>query len=63
MVSTKLNNLHKGKEPAFVIGNMKEVINLINLTLGTDMRGDLVSNHMYLMKSLCQTIKPHIYSI
>jgi len=44
MISTKLNNIHKGKEPTFVISNRKEVINLIKLTLGTDMRGDLVSN-------------------
>ena len=44
MVSTKLNILHKGQEPAFVISNRKEVINLIKLTLGTDIRGDLASN-------------------
>jgi hypothetical protein len=60
MVSTKLNILHKGKDPAIVISNMKEVINLINLTLGTDMREDLVSNHMYLMKSLSDHQTTHI---
>jgi len=43
-LSTKLNILHKGKEPTFVISNRKEVISLMKLTLGTDMRGDLVSS-------------------
>lgn len=41
MVSTNLNILIKGNEPAFVITNRKEVI---DLTLGTDKTGDLVIN-------------------
>jgi len=61
-VITKLNILHKGKEPTFVVSNRKEVINLIKLTLGTDIRGDLVSNQ-HVCDKICQTIQPHIYSI
>jgi hypothetical protein len=41
LVSTNLNILNKGNEPTFVISNRKEVI---DLTLGTDKIGDLVTN-------------------
>jgi hypothetical protein len=41
LVSTNLSILNKGNKPAFVVSNMKEVI---DLTLGTDKRGDLVTN-------------------
>ena len=41
MVSTNLNILNKGYEPSFVITNRKEVI---DLTLGTDKKGDLLIN-------------------
>jgi hypothetical protein len=40
-VSTKLNILNKVNEPTFVIHNRKQVI---DLTVGTDKKGDLVSN-------------------
>jgi hypothetical protein len=41
LVSTNLSILNKGNEPAFVISNRKEVI---DLTLETDKIGDLVTN-------------------
>jgi hypothetical protein len=41
LVSTILNILNKGNEPTFVIINRKEVI---DLTLGADKIGDLVTN-------------------
>jgi hypothetical protein len=41
LVSTNLSILNKGNEPTFVISNRKEVI---ELTLGTDKIGDLVTN-------------------
>jgi hypothetical protein len=41
LVSTNLNILNKDNEPTFVISNRKEVI---DLTLGTDKIGDLVTN-------------------
>ena len=41
LVSTNLNILNKGNKPTFVIGDRKEVI---DLTLGTDKIGDLVTN-------------------
>ena len=41
VVSTNLNILNKDNEPAFVITNRKEVI---DLTLETDKKGDLVIN-------------------
>lgn len=63
-VSTKLNILHKGKEPAFVNSNRKEVINLINLTLGADIRGNLVSNqHVSDKISLSAHQTTHAYTV
>jgi hypothetical protein len=41
LVSTNLSILNKGNEPTFVTSNRKEVI---DLTLGTDKIGDLVTN-------------------
>jgi hypothetical protein len=41
LVSTKLSILNKGNEPTFLIRIMKKVI---DLTLGTDKIGDLVTN-------------------
>jgi hypothetical protein len=41
LVSANLNILNKGNEPTFVVSNRQEVI---DLTLGTDKIGDLVSN-------------------
>jgi hypothetical protein len=41
LVSLNLNILNRGKEPAFVVHNRKEVV---DLTLGTNKIGDLVSN-------------------
>jgi hypothetical protein len=41
LVSTNLSILNKGNEPTFVISNRKEVI---DLTLGTNKIGDLVTN-------------------
>jgi hypothetical protein len=41
LVTTNLNILNKGNKPSFVISNRKEVIDLI---LGTDKIGDLVTN-------------------
>jgi hypothetical protein len=41
LVSTNLNILNKGNKPTFVISDRKEVI---DLTLGTDKIGDLVTN-------------------
>jgi hypothetical protein len=52
LVTIILIILNKGNKPTFVISNRKEVI---DLTLGTDKIGDLMTNCMYLMKSLCQT--------
>jgi len=52
ILSTNLNILNKGNEPTFIISNRKDVT---ELTLVTDKTADLVSNGMYLMRSLCQT--------
>jgi hypothetical protein len=41
LVSRNLNIFNKGNEPTFVISNRKEVI---DLTLGTDEIGDVVTN-------------------
>jgi hypothetical protein len=41
LVSSKLNILNRGNEPTFVVNNGQEVI---DLTLGTNRIGDLVSN-------------------
>jgi hypothetical protein len=41
LVSTNLSILNKGNKPTFIISNRKEVI---DLTLGTDKIGDLVTN-------------------
>jgi ABC-type lipopolysaccharide export system ATPase subunit len=41
LVSTYLSILNKGSKPTFVISNRKEVI---DLTLGTDKIGNLVTN-------------------
>jgi hypothetical protein len=41
LLSTNLNILNKGNEPTFVISNRKGVL---DLTLGTDKSGDLVTN-------------------
>jgi len=41
LIGTKFNILNKGNEPTFATCNMKTVI---DLTLGTDKIGDLVSN-------------------
>jgi hypothetical protein len=52
LVSTNLNILNKGNKPIFVISNRKKVI---DLTLGTDKIGDLLTKWMYLIKSPYQT--------
>jgi len=42
LVTTNLNILYKSYEHTFVVSERKEV--LIDLTLGTDKTGDLVTN-------------------
>jgi hypothetical protein len=59
-VRTDLNFLNKGNEPTFALSNRKEVI---DLTLGTDMIGNLVTNWHVSDQIFCQTTDTQYFKL